>query len=303
LTVGGNITVEGSTTYLNTETMRVQDPNIELGIQDDSTELNDTGVDGGGITLRSTDGSKDIHWVNSTGNWTFNQNIDLIQGKEYRIENVQVLSKTKLGDTVTTANGLTSVGTLGSLSVTGNGAFGSISSPGALNISSTGDITINNQKITGLATPTGNTDAATKAYVDSSIAGTDIALALDITGLTTPNAAGVSNGPITDVKNILQSISPASSVRENAVARIHCTSYAGATVTGIGISVTTDATGTLQKSSIAVDAAGTQNETVIQDIAAANTASGNVTLTPTRYTMVFTVTGATWTFTSTSNYP
>lgn len=303
LTVGGNITVEGSTTYLNTETMRVQDPNIELGIQDDSTELNDTGVDGGGITLRSTDGSKDIHWVNSTGNWTFNQNIDLIQGKEYRIENVQVLSKTKLGDTVATANGLTSIGTLGSLSVTGNGAFGSISSPGALNISSTGDITINNQKITGLATPTNNTDAATKAYVDSATAGTDIAFALDITGLTTPNGAGVSNGPITDVRNILESISPANSTRENAIARIHCTSYAGATVTGIGISVTTDATGTLQKSSIAVDSAGTQNETVIQDIAAANTTSGNITLTPSRYTMIFTVTGSTWTFTSTSNYP
>ena len=105
------------------------------------------------------------------------------------------------------------------------------------------------------------------------------------------------------MRNILESISPANSTRENAIARIHCTSYAGATVTGIGISVTTDATGTLQKSSIAVDAAGTQNETVIQDIAAANTASGNITLTPSRYTMVFTVTGATWTFTSTSNYP
>ena len=33
----------------------------------------------------------------------------------------------------------------------------------------------NNQKITGLATPTSNTDAATKAYVDSSTSGSDIA--------------------------------------------------------------------------------------------------------------------------------
>lgn len=303
LTVGGNITVEGTTTFINTETMRVQDPNLELGIQDDSTELNDTGVDGGGITLRSSEGSKDITWVNSTGNWTFNQNIDLVAGKEYRIENVQILSKTKLGDTVTTANGLTSIGTLGSLTVTGNASVGSISSSGALNISSTGDITINNQKITGLADPTGNTDAATKSYVDSAVSGNDVALSLDITGLTSPNPAGTGNGPINDVRSILESISPASSTREGAIARIHCVSYASATVTGINVSVTTDASGVLQKSSIAVDSAGTQNETVIADIAAANTASGTVNLTPSRYTMVFTITGATWTFTSTSNYP
>ena len=303
LTVGGDITVQGTATYLNTQRMTVQDPNIELGLLDDSTEGDDTNADGGGITLRSSNGSKDISWVQSTGNWTFNQNLDLIAGKEYRIENVQVLSKTKLGDTVTTANGLTSIGTLSSLSVTGNVALGSISSSSAINITSAGTITINNQKITGLATPTSNTDAATKAYVDSSNASADVALALDITGLTSPNAPGTGNGPIVDVKNILESISPASAARENTIARIHCSSYAGATVTGIGISVTTDASGTLQKSSIAVDSAGTQNETVIADIVAANTASGSVALTPTRYTMTFTITGSVWTFTSTVVYP
>jgi hypothetical protein len=299
LTVGGNITIDGTTTTVNTATMTVDDPNIELGSTASPT---DTTANNGGITLKGTT-DKTINWVQSTGNWTFNQNLDIIAGKEYRIENVQVLSKTKLGDTVTTANGLTSIGTLSSLSVTGNVALGSISSSSAINITSAGTITINNQKITGLATPTSNTDAATKAYVDSSTASADVALALDITGLTSPNAPGTGNGPIVDVKNILESISPASAARENTIARIHCSSYAGATVTGIGISVTTDASGTLQKSSIAVDSAGTQNETVIADIVAANTASGSVALTPTRYTMTFTITGSVWTFTSTVVYP
>jgi|SaaInl59LU_5_DNA_1037362.scaffolds.fasta_scaffold05117_3 hypothetical protein len=303
LTVAGNLLIQGTTTSIDVQQFRVQDPNIELGLLDDSTEGDDTNANGGGITLRSSNGSKDISWIQSTGNWTFNQNVDLIAGKEYRIENVQVLSKTKLGDTVATANGLTSIGTLSSLSVTGNGAFGSISSPGALTISSTGDITINNQKITGLATPTSNTDATTKAYVDNSTLTIPVAFSLDITGLTGPNPAGTGNGPIVDVGNILQSISPATSSRNGTVAKIHCTSYAGAAVTGINVTVTTDSSGVLQKSTIAVDSAGTQNETVIQDIAAANTASGLVVLTPTRYTMTFTVTGATWVFTSTSNYP
>ena len=303
LTVGGDITVQGTATYLNTERMTVQDPNIELGLLDDSTEGDDTNADGGGITLRSSNGSKDISWVQSTGNWTFNQNVDLLAGKEYRIENVQVLSKTKLGDTVSAANGLTSIGTLSSLSVTGNVSLGSISSSAAINITSVGDITINSQKITGLATPTSNSDAATKAYVDSAGQTVPVALALDITGLTTPNPAGTGNGPSTDVQAILENISPASAARNGTVAKIHCTSYAGATVTGIGISVSTDSSGVLQKSSIAVDSAGTQNETVIADVVAANTASGTVSLVPTRYTMTFTITGSVWTFTSTVVYP
>jgi len=299
LTVGGDLIIEGDTVTVNTATMTVEDPNIELGKVDTPT---DTTANQGGITLKgATD--KTINWVQSTGNWTFNQNIDLIAGKEYRIENTQVLSKTRLGDTVTIAAGLTTVGTLGSLSVTGNVTLGSISTPGALSITTGGTITLNSQKITGVATPTTATDVTNKAYVDTSVATIPIAFALDITGLTSPNPAGTGNGPIVDVRSILESISPANSAREGTVATIHCTSYAGATVTGINITVTTNGTGVLQKSTIAVDSAGTQNESVIQDITAANPASGTVVLTPSRYTMIFTVTGATWTFTSTGVYP
>ena len=303
LTVGGNIVIQGTTTSIDVQQFRVQDPNIELGLLDDSTEGDDTNANGGGITLRSTNGSKDISWVQSTGNWTFNQNVDLIQGKEFRIENTQVLSKIKLGDTVATANGLTSIGTLGVLTVTGNAAVGSISSPTALNITSAGDVTINSQKITGVAAPTTATDATNKGYVDTEIATIGIPLILDITGFTTPTAAGVGSGPITDVKAVLESISPASAAREGSVAKIHCTSYASATVTGINVTVTTDNTGVLQKSVLAVDSNGTQNESVIQDIAAANTASGTVSLSPARYTMTFTVTSSVWAHNTTASYP
>ena len=88
---------------------------------------------------------------------------------------------------------MTSIGTLGSLSVTGNVDLGSITSPSALNISSTGVITINSQRITGLATPTSPADATTKAYVDTAVATVPVAFSLDITGLTSPNAAGTGN--------------------------------------------------------------------------------------------------------------
>tara|TARA_R110002033_G_scaffold27239_4_gene62022 strand:- start:4164 stop:6056 length:1893 start_codon:yes stop_codon:yes gene_type:complete len=299
LTVGGNLTIDGTTTTVNTATMTIDDPNIELG---STVSPTDTTANNGGITLKGTT-DKTINWVQSTGNWTFNQNVDLIQGKEFRIENAQVLSKIKLGDTVATANGLTSIGTLGSLTVTGDVNLGSISANGALSITAGGLITIDSQRITGVAAPTIAADATNKEYVDTEIATISIPLILDITGFTSPDAQGVASGPINDVKAVLESISPASAAREGSVAKIHCTSYGVTTVTGINVTVTTDSTGTLQKSLIAVDSNGTQNESVIQDIAAANTASGSMSLSPTRYTMTFTVTSSVWAHNTTASYP
>jgi len=304
LTVGGNLSITGTTFAVDTVNMRIKDPQINLGVSEDSTELTDAQVDGGGFIVNSLNGSKDFIWRVATGNFTSNQNIDLELGKQFRINNTPVLSGNTLGTSIVNSS-LTSLGTLSSLSVSGNAAVGSISSPGALNISSTGDITINTQKITGVATPTGSTDVATKGYVDSTVSTDTLAFSLDITGFTNPNAIGVSAGPITDVKAVLDSIYTASAAANGKVAKIHTTSYAAATVSGINITVgaSPDATKVLQKSSIAVDAAGTQNQTVIQDIAATNTASGTVSLTPTRNTMTFTITAGVWAHNSTVAYP
>ena len=304
LTVEGNLSITGTTFAVDTEQMRIKDPQINLGVSEDSTELTDAQVDGGGFVINSLNGSKDFIWRNATGNFTSNQNIDLELGKSFRINNNNVLTANTLGSGVINSS-LTSVGTLGTLTVSGNAAVGSISSPGALNISSTGDITINSQKITGVSDPTVAADVANKGYVDNTVAIENIAFALDITGFSTPDPAGTASGPITDVRNVLNSIYTASGTANGKVAKIHCTSYASATVSGINVSVGTspDATKTLQKSSIAVDSAGTQNQTVIQDITATNTASGTVSLTPARYTMTFTITGGVWTHNSTVAYP
>jgi hypothetical protein len=299
LTVAGNLTVEGTRTTVNTATMTVEDPNIELGTTETPT---DTTANLGGITLKGAS-DKTIAWVQTTGNWTFNQNTDLTTGKEYRIENVQVLSKTRLGDTVTTAAGLSTIGTLGSLTVTGDVNLGSITANGALSITAGGLITIDSQRITGVLNPTIGADVANKAYVDLEIATAPVVFALDITGLSSPNAPGVGTGPSVDVRSILESLSPASAAREGTVARIHCTSYASATISGINISISTDSSGVLQKSNIAVDSNGTQNESVIADIVSANAASGAVALVPERYTMEFSVTSSSWAFISTTAYP
>ena len=292
--IEGNLTVKGSNTALEVVNLRVQDKQIELGINDDSSLLTDAQADEGGIILKSSGLDKELIWKNSTNSWTSSVNIDVADGLGYKINGTDVLTINELHSSVTTASGLTSVGTLTNLDVDNINLNGStISCTNDMNLNINGDITMTGTtKIRNLATPGTDNDAAHKKYVDDIYKFHDIELSVDSTGLTDIQLALLVND-----------LCPSTTKNNGVSARVHCTSYAGATVTGIGISVTTDATGTLQKSSIAVDAAGTQNETVIQDIAAANTASGNVTLTPTRYTMVFTVTGATWTFTSTSNYP
>ena len=109
LTVTGNLTVNGTTTEVNSTTLTVDDKNIELGtvaVPSDAT------ADGGGITLKgATD--KTILWENDSDSWDFSEHINAASGKEFKINNSSVLSATTLGSGVTTSS-LTSVGTIAS---------------------------------------------------------------------------------------------------------------------------------------------------------------------------------------------
>jgi len=77
LTVGGNLTVNGTTTTVNSTTVTVDDKNIELGSTGSPT---DTSADGGGITLKGTT-DKTFNWIDSTDSWTSSENIDLATEK------------------------------------------------------------------------------------------------------------------------------------------------------------------------------------------------------------------------------
>jgi len=108
LTVVGDLTVEGATTTLETQTVTVEDKNIELGVVGTPT---DTTADGGGITLKgATD--KTINWVDATDAWTFSEHVDITSAKEFRIAGTKVLDATSLGSAVVSSS-LTSVGTIG----------------------------------------------------------------------------------------------------------------------------------------------------------------------------------------------
>ena len=76
LTLSGNLTVNGTTTTINSTTLAVDDKNIELGTVDTPS---DTTADGGGITLKG-DTDKKITWNNIQNSWIFNQDIVIETG-------------------------------------------------------------------------------------------------------------------------------------------------------------------------------------------------------------------------------
>ena len=126
LTIAGDLVVNGTTTTINSTTLSVDDKNIELGSTSNPT---DASADGGGITLKgSTDHT--FNWIDATDAWTSSEHMNLASGKGYMLNGTTVLSGTTLGSSIVSSS-LTSVGTLGSLDVTGAVTAGSFSGSGA----------------------------------------------------------------------------------------------------------------------------------------------------------------------------
>jgi hypothetical protein len=106
--IAGDLTVQGASTTLETQTVTVEDKNIELAVVAIPTDVT---ADGGGITLKGTT-DKTINWVDATDAWTFSEHVNIASAKEYRIAGTKVLDATSLGSAVVSSS-LTSVGTIG----------------------------------------------------------------------------------------------------------------------------------------------------------------------------------------------
>jgi hypothetical protein len=276
LRVAGDLIVEGNTTVLEVENLKIQDKLIELATTSDSTIGDNIAVDNAGITVLSLDGSKDWVWRNSTNSWTANTNIDINDGLTYKIGGQTVVSKTSLAGTITSAPGIIQVGTLINLDAANfNFTSSTMSVAGSLTINSASDIIIaNNRKITNVGNPTDLQDVATKNYVDNSLNSESVRLALDITGLT--NA---------DIGNIILALYPAGSKTVNTKAFISTSSYSG--------SVVTNPTTQTNKIFVAVDKNGVENQSVVQDFTFSNI-TNTVTLTVTRGFKTFEWNGVVW---------
>jgi hypothetical protein len=88
LTLSGNLTVNGTTTNINSTNLVVEDKNVILG---DVATPSDTTADGGGLTLKGqTD--KTFNWVNDTDAWTSSEQINLASGKTLKYNGTDLVA-------------------------------------------------------------------------------------------------------------------------------------------------------------------------------------------------------------------
>ena len=300
--IEGNLTVRGETTSINVNTLEVNDKNFELNKDENGFTTNNAGADGGGMTLRSSEGDKTLNWINATNAWTSNVNLGLAIGNSYHINATNVLSATTLGSGVVNSN-LENLGILTQARI-GQAGPGSHalrihydsnrstveSVLGDLYLTSAGNVILNNKTIKNVADPVFPQDAATKVYVDTQIQSQPIVFALDITGL------GANENTInSSIEGILTSMIQSRGYvkQEGTEAFIHCSQNAASTAENIDV----DAVKNI--SYVAVDSNGTQNESVVQDIAFLP-ASGTVSVTVTRSLRYFKVVSGSWQWQSTT---
>jgi len=173
--VRGNLTVEGTTEYIESTTVRIADKNIEIGSVSVPT---DSTADGGGIIIKGTT-DKTISYNNTTKAFDFSENINIPLGKTFKINNVALINGNALSNSITSATGLTSIGALSSLSV-GNLQLSSnnisntipnqniqLSVLGTGIIQLVGTSTGSTARIAGLADPINPQDASTKIYTET----------------------------------------------------------------------------------------------------------------------------------------
>jgi hypothetical protein len=133
--VRGNLTVEGTQSIIESQTIRVEDVNIELGVLASGTPTNIT-ANGGGIILRGTTDHTFLYNLSSPGYWESNIGVNInnsYANSSYRIDGFPVVERDpnnanyfRLGDRVLSAPGLTNLPVLSVLTVTDVTLFSNI---------------------------------------------------------------------------------------------------------------------------------------------------------------------------------
>ena len=183
LTLSGNLTVNGTTTTINSTTLSVDDKNIEIGSVDTPTN---TTADGGGITLKGTS-DKTFNWVNATSAWTSSEHLNLATGKSYYANGTLLkdVTETLTNKTISGASNTLTVRLANDISGFGTG----IATALAINTGSAGAPVLFNG---ALGTPTSGTlTNATGLPLTTGVTGT-LPIANGGTGATTASTAAAA---------------------------------------------------------------------------------------------------------------
>jgi hypothetical protein len=232
--VEGNLTVNGFLETIKSTIVTIADKNIVLG----QTALpTDTTASNGGITVAGQT-QKIISWTSTantsnsssnTGYWNFSDFVNVGTsgtGAGYYLNAQPVVTvntnntQFSLGSNITSAPGLTSVGSLstvqaGNLTITSNTiSYTSIQTSGniVLQPKGTGSVDVNSSNIINVASPQNIYDAANKLYVDFTIKGTPLGISLNTTGLNN----------ITIATTLLAKIFPVTEHSPLTICRVQC---------------------------------------------------------------------------------
>jgi hypothetical protein len=214
--VEGNLTVNGTTTTVNSSTLLVEDKNIELAKTANPTDAN---ADGGGIILKG-DTDHTLLWNNAEDAWKSSEHINLNSGKAYKINGITVIDENGLGPGITSAPGITSFGiqtelTVDDLYINDNVIESTpINSSVVLKPNGSGTVNVSAKRISNIADPTNPQDASTKNYTDFTIRGMPLIFSIDTTGLTN-----------SDISNYLTILAPPAQYRNGTEARLLCVQY------------------------------------------------------------------------------
>ena len=315
LVITGNLTVNGSTTTVNTTSLAITDKTIELANPGDSTAPTDVTANGGGIVLKgATDHS--IVWKNNEvalpelgTAWNINDHINLVGSKYFAINGVEVLSATSLGSTITSIPGVSSFGKQTIIRV-GPGSATDIAST-AIQIENnkistvqtnqnleiepngTGNVALlGNPRITGVANPIDAQDAATKNYVDTVTQEQNLVFSMDLSDNASDSYIA------TEILNRLApppSVIPSSVYRNGSNARILCTISSNS-------SAALNINPLINLSTITVNTpSGTAN--AVSAVAIAETTIPPATVNITRIIKIFRIQSGYWTWISNTSLP
>jgi len=303
LVVQQNLTVNGTTTFVDSQNLRVADRNIELGFASGSET--DVTADGGGLTLKG-DSDHTFAWSRTDEAWESSESISLEAGREFRIAQNNIINTTTIGPSVVNSN-LQNVGVLTELQVDDIDINGTTISTrdtnGNLNfnIHGTGNIVLDPEEaspvtqIKGVQDPTDAQDVGTKNYIDSEIRTRTLFMTINTTGIADKTSA------VDGLPFIMNTLAPASNFDNGATARVLAEdlTLAGAQTNINVTSIPTGTTNTLLIGQTAVDQNGVQNSaSVLSSVAFPDgiTLSGSA-LGVVRSYHLLTVSGGTWTYT------
>jgi hypothetical protein len=313
LLVTGDLTVEGTTTTINTADLTIEDKNIVIANVPNPTDIT---ADGAGITIKG-DTDKTILYSESDDWLDVSDDINLAEQKSFLIGSSPVIQpilpftgQYRLGNAITAIPGVVTFGAQKALDI---GPSGPAPDPVAPNVEmrlednristvkdnlnlelapdGTGNVAlIGSPKITGMADPTSAQDAATKEYVDNTIESRSIGFSMDLTD-------GKPNSYI--ITNVLNILHPPEEYRIGTIARILCT-LVSASSTDLDINALPPA---LSTSAFITDHLTGASANAVTNISFPPATIAAASISTSRIIKVFTLSAGEWVWTSDTLLP